>query len=100
MNKDWKQHLSIKEADICLSLACKVNVNNQIDLTEEQMYKYCHYKSFRYFKNHLNGLVEKNIIIKIEEQSDKPYFFNPNYIRYYDELGPIIYNRPLDIYQN
>ncbi|MED2737479.1 hypothetical protein [Bacillus toyonensis] len=100
MKKDWKQHLNIKEADICLSLACKVKMNNQIDLTEDQMYKYCHYKSFRYFKNHLEGLIEKNIIIFDGNYCDKPYFFNPIYIEYYNELGPKIYNRPLEMYQN
>lgn len=66
-----------------------MNPNNEISLSEKEMYEYCNYKSSRHFKRHLEGLIDKGIILKIEGNR---YFFNPIYIEY-DELGPKYYQR-------
>jgi len=85
----WQSALNNKELLVCLQLSLKMNPNNEIGLSEKEMYEYCNYKSSRYFKRYLEGLVDKGILIKKEK---KRYFFNPVYIEY-DELGPKYHQR-------
>jgi hypothetical protein len=93
--KDWKHELNNKESVICLDLSLKMKPNNEIYLDEKEMYEYCGYKSFRYFEKHLESLLDKFIIIKVNKVNGKNrYFFNPVYLQY-DESGPKMYHRPL-----
>jgi hypothetical protein len=88
--KDWKLELNRQESVICFDLSLKMNPNNEIALSEKEIYEYCGYKSPRYFKRHLESLIDKGIIFKGKES----YFFNPLYIEY-NEIGPRMYHRPL-----
>ncbi|MCQ6277522.1 hypothetical protein JMM81_21930 [Bacillus sp. V3B] len=89
----WQQELNDREGLVCFDLSLKLSPNNEIYLNEKEMYEYCGYKSPKYFKKHLESLIEKCIIFRIKKEDKIHYFFNPIYVEY-DELGPKMYHRP------
>jgi len=91
--KPWQLELNNKESLVCLDLSMRLKSNNEINLTEREMYEHCGYKTSKYFKRHLQGLIDKGIIFKIKKEEGYSYYFNPIYVQY-DELGPKYYQRP------